>query len=260
MSSPNIPARRLWSSFALSLIPACALLLLLGVPSNADVRTIVSAEAVDPLVVLADLRQRLLTSYEYDARARLADLDRLLETARTLRRSDGAPIEVRFQFKRLHDGIEADVVAVSPSIIEISLNEACRANPSQVAVSFLHELVHVAQFAEGRLGYRPPRGTREDRWQAVGNDVVGEAEAYAESFWIAGTKAADCPENLWGFLAAYREGWESLTYFIKRERPTLPMGEVIPAPESSMLLAAAPVPHLRLRWFASPLGTNTAHR
>ncbi|HYE72200.1 MAG TPA: hypothetical protein VEF04_02675, partial [Blastocatellia bacterium] len=186
--------------------------------------------------------------------------DRLVATARNLKRHDGTPIEVRFQFKRLHDGIEADVVAVSSTVIEISLNDACRDNPSQIAVSFLHELVHVAQFAEGRLGYRPPKRGSEDRWQAVGNDVLGEAQAYAESFWIAGTKAADCPENLWGFLAAYREGWESLNYFIKRERPTLPMNEVLPTPEPTLMYVGTMQTSLGLRWFNNPLEVKTAQR
>lgn len=260
MYSPKLPVRR--SPFLSLLVLAAVALAVLSLSGKvlADVRTSVSPEAFDPMMVLSSLRQRLATSYEYDARARLADLDRLLATAQSLKRSDGTPIEVRFQFKRLHDGIEADVVAVSASAIEISLSESCRANPSQIAVSFLHEMVHVAQFAEGRLGYRPPKRASEDRWQAVGNDVVDEAEAYAESFWIAGTKAADCPENLWGFLAAYREGWESLTYFIKRERPTLPMGEVLPTPEPALLSAYAPQPRLALRWFAASLDASTALR
>jgi hypothetical protein len=262
LRSPQLPTRRLRCTLALSIIVTFAALPLLTAQAadiKVELKASESAQVFDPMLVLDDLRQRLATSYEYDARARLADLDRLVATARSLKRSDGTPIEVRFQFKRLSEGIEADVVAVSPTVIEISLNEACRINPSQIAVSFLHELVHIAQFAEGRLGYRPPR-RGDGRWQAVGNDVIDEAEAYAESFWIAGTRAAQCPENLWGFLAAYREGWDSLTWFVKRERPTLPMNQLIPTPEATLLSAYAPHPRLGLRWFASSLEASTARR
>jgi hypothetical protein len=257
--SPKLPVSHHRSILAFALAIACISLAVLPGRTLADPKAKGAPEAFDPMVILGDLRQRLATSYEYDARARLADLDRLVHTARNLRRSDGTPIEVRFEFKRLHDGIEADVVAVSPTAIEISLNEASRVNPTQVAVSFLHELVHVAQFAEGRIGYRPPRRGGE-RWQAVGNDIIDEAEAYAESFWIAGTKAVDCPENLWGFLAAYREGWDGLTYFIKRERPTLPLSQVIPTPEATLLSAYAPHERLGLRWFAGMPELRTAQR
>jgi hypothetical protein len=70
----------------------------------------------------------------------------------------------------------------------------------------------------------------------------------------------DCPENLWGFLAAYREGWDGLTYFIKRERPTLPLSQVIPTPEATLLSAYAPHERLGLRWFAGMPELRTAQR
>jgi hypothetical protein len=150
--SPKLPVSHHRSILAFALAIACISLAVLPGRTLADPKAKGAPEAFDPMVILGDLRQRLATSYEYDARARLADLDRLVHTARNLRRSDGTPIEVRFEFKRLHDGIEADVVAVSPTAIEISLNEASRVNPTQVAVSFLHELVHVAQFAAASAG------------------------------------------------------------------------------------------------------------
>ena len=215
--------------------------------TQAASRPAISVPPIDPHVALADLRQRLAASRERHAQARLADLDRLLEAARSLRRADGQPIELRFRYRPMTDGIEAEVIAISDSALEISLNESCGAKPSQVAVSYLHELTHIAQFAEGRLGYAAPKAGAT-RWQAVGNDVMDEAEAYAESFWIAGTTAVECPENLWGFLAAYHEGWDSLLNFVRQERPTLPFYQVRPQRQADLLLSSTPYLELGLRW------------
>lgn len=216
-----------------------------------------SASPVHPLDAVAELRQRLVFSREPNAQARLADLDRLLETARSLRRSDGQPIEVRFRYRALSDGVEAEVTAVSDAALEISLNESCSARTEHIAVSYLHELTHVAQFAEGRLGYAPSKTPGATRWQAVGNDAVDEAEAYAESFWIVGTSAINCPENLWGFLAAYHEGWNTLLDFVRQERPTLPAYELRPPRDGALLLSNTPYAELSLRWFHSSLMMTT---
>jgi len=237
-------------SLALALLALCLLVApLLRAYASPHPAPADSAEVGDPLGTIAQLREKLSSSSEPYAKARLADLDRLLETARTLRRSDGRPIEVRSTFRSLSEGIEAEVVAVSNEMLEISINEACRVRPAHVAVSYLHELTHVAQFAEGRLGYAAPKAAGATRWQAVGNDAVDEAEAYAESFWIAGTTAVECPENLWGFLAAYHEGWDSLLTFVRRERPTLPAYEVRPPHDAKLLLSAYPYAELSLHWF-----------
>jgi len=204
---------------------------------------------VDPLAAIEELRARLAASREPEARERLRDLDRLLATASSLRRHDGKPVAVRFRYRPLSDGIEAEVNAVSFETLEISLNETCRLRAPHVIVSYLHELVHIAQFAEGRLGYAPPQGRRPGRWRAVGNDAINEAEAYAESFWIAGTTVRECPEYLWGFLAAYREGWENLVSFVRQERPTLAGYDVLPG-HGDELMVAAPAIDLRLQWFS----------
>lgn len=215
------------------------------------------ARPVEPQTAISDLRQRLVSSSEPEAQARLADLDRLLETARSLHRADGQPIEVRFRYRPMNDGVEAEVIAVSNSALEISLNESCGFRPSHVVVSYLHELTHIAQFAEGRLGYAAPKVPGATRWQAVGNDAVDEAEAYAESFWIAGTTAVECPENLWGFLAAYHEGWNSLFSFVRHERPTLPAYEVRPPRDGTLLLSASPHAELSLRWFLGSVAKSS---
>jgi hypothetical protein len=218
-----------------------------------------SALPIDPLAAIAELQQRLSSSSEPSAQARLADLNRLLEVTRSLRRSDGRPIEVRFRYRVMSDGIEAEVTAISETAFEISLNKSCSTRPSHVVVSYLHELTHIAQFAEGRLGYAAPRVAGATRWQAVGNDAVDEAEAYAESFWIAGTRAIDCPESLWGFLAAYHEGWESLLAFVRQERPTLPAYQLRPPHQGAMLLPADPQMELGLRWFLGSVAATHRH-